>query len=238
MPRQTQEDKRLKRRDLLIGAGLVGIAAGWQVWGVRDPELRFVPIADVPGWRFGQAGEVSTLTGTDLMTVGLETRPAPLPVVDLDRIVHQTNGPAPRLAVFGDFFCPYCRILMARVRTMTDVSVTWHELPLLGPSSVKAARAAEAARLQNGYLAFYDELTRSGFRPSDRYMSAVAGAAGLDGARLRADMDGPEVALRLAQSAAAATRLGFFATPALVIEHTAILGALPTWQLETLLRSA
>lgn len=230
-----QEDKRLKRREILAGLGLVGIAAGWQVWGVRDTGLVFEDISGMPGWEFGQAGAVSSLSGTDLITVGLEQQAVPLEVSRMEAVLHQAGGAGPRLAVFGDFFCPYCRVLMARVKTLQGVRVTWHELPLLGAASVLVARAAEAAQLQGGYLAFYDALTQQGFRPSESYLARVGAMAGLDAERLLTDMNGARVAQRLSESASAAARLGFYATPAIVIERTAILGAISEGDMTTLL---
>lgn len=230
-----KEDKRLKRRDVLIGLGLVGIAAAWQVWGVRRPDLRFRDITGAPGWHIGQAGAVSGLSGADFATVGLERGPEPLPVDQLERVVHQSDGTGARLAVFGDFFCPYCRALMRQVAGLQGVPVTWHELPLLGDASVRVARVAEAANLQGGYLAFYNELMQSGYRPSETYLVRVAAAAGLDSERLLSDLAGGEADRRLLKSARAAARLGLYATPAIVVEQTAVLGAIPRDQIIELL---
>ena len=232
---------KLGRREAALGLGLVAVAAGWQVWGVQQPTLRFDPIPNAPGWSLAAAGDVSGLSGTDFLTIGLDKGPAPLPALQLPDVLYRDAGRGVRVAVFSDFFCPYCRRLMGRLRARTrapDIAISWHELPLLGPHSVLAAHAAEAAALQRGYVRFYDALLTEGFRPNRKWMAEVAERAGLDGARLEHDMDGPEVAARLENSAAAAAALGFFATPGIVIGRKAVLGALDDDIMESLIHEA
>lgn len=230
----------MKRRNLILGGGLVALAAGWQMFGVRAPQVAFRPIRAAEGWRFAAMGGVTGATVADVMTVGLQDGPAALPGGKLDQVVHRDGreGAVP-VAVFSDFFCPYCRGLIARLATRDPrppIAISWHELPLLGPQSVLVARAANAAALQGGYSAFYDQLVRDGFRPLAAWMGDVARAAGLDGARLVRDMDGPEVASHLVASARAARTLGFFGTPGLAVGRSAVLGALRADQMEDLIR--
>ncbi|MEO0764415.1 MAG: protein-disulfide isomerase, partial [Pseudomonadota bacterium] len=106
----------MKRRDLLAVSGLVALAAGWQVFGVRNPRLEFRDIVAAPGWRFAAVGGVSAASGADLMTIGLDTGPPALPGADLDAVVHRDreDGVVP-VAGFSDFFCPYCRGLIGRL---------------------------------------------------------------------------------------------------------------------------
>lgn len=232
---------RLGRRDVAIGLGLASIATAWQVWGVSAPKLRFEPIAGAPGWSFALSGGMSGVSGGDWMTVGLEKGPSPVPASQLHQTLYRDTLDGVRVAVFSDFFCPYCRELVARLKlrkTGPKLAVNWHELPLLGPNSVMAAKSAEAASLQGGYTAFYTQLRQDGFRPGKRWLSGVAHAAGLDGARLVRDMDGPEVAARLESSAAAAARIGFFATPGIVIGRKAVLGALDGETMDAMVQEA
>ncbi len=228
----------MKRRDLIVGGGLVALAAGWQVFGVRKPELTFRAIKDAPGWHFGQIGSVSSASGADLMTIGLSDGSAPLGSAELEEVVHRDalSGAVP-VAVFSDFFCPYCRVLISRLalRSATPrIAISWHELPLLGPGSVLVAKSAEAAALQGGYDLFYTALSAAGFRPSPAWMAAIATQAGLDGAQFQRDLNGPEVAARLMASARAAKTLGIIGTPGLVVGRRAVLGALERDQMERL----
>jgi len=231
----------VKRRDLILGGGLVALAAGWQVFGVRKTGLAFRAVRAAPEWRFAALGGVSGAAGADLMTIGLQEQgPTPLPAAQLDGVVHRDaqSGAVP-VAVFSDFFCPYCRGLISRLAGRTQapsIAISWHELPLLGPGSVMVAKAAEAAALQGGYDVFYSALLAKGFRPSPAWMGAIATQSGLDGQRLQRDMDGPEVAARLMASARAAKTLGFIGTPGLAVGRSAVLGALDRDQMEQLFR--
>ncbi len=220
----------MKRRDVMVLGGLAALAGLWQVFGVRTPRLELTAIAGLPGWHFGSTGSLSGVSSQDFVTIGLDRGPAPLPASALAQAVHpdQQAGFVP-VAVFTDFFCPYCRQLVGTLAPKArdlGIHITWHELPLLGPASVLVARAAEAAAAQNGYVEFYQALLHKGFRPSPVWMGTVADTVGLDGARLRQDMDGPKVAARLERSARAAATLGLVGTPGLVVGQTAILGAL------------
>lgn len=226
----------MKRRDAFVLMGLGGLAAGWQMFGVRKPSVDFAPLSGVPGWQFARVGGVSGLSGSDFVTIGLEKPPEPLPLEAFEDVVHRDKkvGAVP-VAVFSDFFCPYCRGLIGRLSARSDkpsLAITWHELPLLGPNSVLAAKAAEAAALQGGYKEFYTTLVQEGFRPSHRWFAQVAERAGLDGARLLNDMDGMDVADRLDASARAASMLGFSGTPGIAIGKFAILGALERTAME------
>ena len=206
------------------------MAGLWQVFGVRKPQLQLTAIDGLPGWQFGSTGSLSGLSGQDFMTLGLDQGPPPLPASKLAQAVHPVAraGLVP-VAVFTDFFCPYCRQLVGILAPQANslgIHITWHELPLLSPASVLVAQAAEAAAEQNGYVAFYQSLLREGFRPSPAWMATVAETAGLNGAQLRKDMRSPAVAARLERSARAAATLGLAGTPGLVVGQTAILGAL------------
>lgn len=232
----------LARRDILLLGGAAALVIGWQEFGRRGRDvLEFGPVRGARGWEIANSGQASGLSSTDFMTIGLEPSVPPLDPDRLNAVVHRAQEQGVPVAVFSDFFCPFCRGLLGRLAARTaapPIAITWHELPLLGDNSVRAARAAVAADLQGGYVTFYDSLLREGFRPSDPYLARVAGRAGLDGDRLRADMEGPVVATRLAESAAAAARLGIFGTPGIAIGQRVVMGALREKGMEQLIARA
>lgn len=231
----------LKRRDLLALGGLVALAVGWQVFGVRKPKLSFQPVNGAPQWRFASLGGVSGVSGQDFLTIGQGQATPPLQAHALWDATHRDAVPGSvPVAVFSDFFCPYCRGLIGRLGARnvgTPISITWHELPLLGPSSGIAAKASEAAALQGGYIPFVRALQTRGFRPVPSWMGTVATGIGLDGAQLVRDMEGPVVTDRLDKTLRIAARLGFYGTPGIVIGKSAILGALESAQMEDLIDS-
>ena len=94
------------RRKLMLVAGAAVLVAGWQRFGVRSEGLDFAAVAGAPGWEFAMAGEVSGLSGSDLLTIGLEPGPEPLPADRLKAVVHRDHSGGAPVAVFSDFFCP------------------------------------------------------------------------------------------------------------------------------------
>lgn len=235
------------RRGLLIGAlALGGVAWGWQRFGVRTPQPGFVRIEGLPGWRRVEYDGVSLAGGgaTDAVLVGIGgTGPEvePLPVAALCSALYgETQGSGLPVAMFSDFFCPYCRTLASRVAARADdpasgISLTWHELPLLGPASERAARAAIAADLQGGYRAFQDRLFSTPFRPTVAHLAQAASDAGLDPERLVADMEGEPVQERLITSRRAAETLGIWGTPAMTIGKTLVTGEIGDAALATII---
>jgi protein-disulfide isomerase len=141
-------------------------------------------------------------------------------------------APAPgrvRIAYFTDYFCPYCRVLDALLADVaaTDarIAITRHEVPLLGPSSVEAARASLSADALGAGAAVRARMIATPFRPTDGYLRRTAADAGIDADRLLAGMDAPDVTRRMETSEAVFRRFGFAGTPGLVVGTTAVNGA-------------
>ena len=145
------------------------------------------------------------------------------------------------LVEFFDYRCAYCRRVVSSMRALLDedrdLRVVFKELPVLGPDSERAARAALASRRQGGYVPFHfalmaaEDLSLQGIR-------AAAEAVGLDPDRLEADMSAPEVNAAIQANYALANELGIEGTPAFVIGTQLIPGAVDKARLEQLIREA
>jgi protein-disulfide isomerase len=145
------------------------------------------------------------------------------------------------LVEFFDYRCTYCRRVVSSVRELLDedgdLRVVFKDMPVLGPDSVRAARAALASRKQDGYVPFHfalmasDDLSPAGIR-------AAAKSVGLDPDRLEADMDAPEVNAVIEANYALAHELGIEGTPAFVIGDQLIPGAVEKARLEHLIDDA
>ena len=145
------------------------------------------------------------------------------------------------LVEFFDYRCAYCRRVVSSMRALLDedrdLRVVFKELPVLGPDSERAARAALASRRQGGYVPFHfalmaaEDLSLQGIR-------AAAEAVGLDPDRLEADMLAPEVNAAIQANYALANELGIEGTPAFVIGTQLIPGAVDKARLEQLIREA
>ena len=142
---------------------------------------------------------------------------------------------------FFDYRCTYCRRVVSSLRELLDeddgLRVVFKDMPVLGPDSVRAARAALASRKQDGYVPFHfalmasDDLSPAGIR-------ATAKGVGLDPDRLEADMEAPEVSAVLEANYALAHELGIEGTPAFVIGDQLIPGAIEKARFEHLIDEA
>lgn len=196
--------------------------------------MQFDPIPGLPGFR-RVAG--TPAAPQDTATALREWSWSGLSPCDLLHTAPRAAGDVP-IAYFSDYNCGFCRQLsprLARLSQTADLSVTWHELPLLGPASIRAARAALAARNQGAHAAFHARLMDRAIAPTPATLRDLARQERLDPDRLIADMQAPGVTRQLAITADLARRFGFFGTPALVVGRTATLGAISEVRLENLI---
>jgi protein-disulfide isomerase len=150
---------------------------------------------------------------------------------------------------FFDARCGFCKqlhpSLEALIRRDGNVRVVMMDLPVLGPTSVQAARALLAAHRQGRYAALQDALLTHRGEPTEPVLRDLAQRIGLDWARLRRDMDDPAIARRIEANTRLAQSLGIQGTPALVIAGpagpagaTLVPGAVDLAQLERLVAEA
>lgn len=146
------------------------------------------------------------------------------------------------LVEFFDYRCPYCKQMDQPLKALLgadpDLRIVRKDLPVLGPASVVAARAALASRAQNKYPAFHDAMM--GFRGSldEAAIFRIAGEVGLDVARLRRDMEAPEIGQSLQKVANLAQALQINGTPAFVIGDTLVPGAVDLATMRSLIAEA
>jgi protein-disulfide isomerase len=131
---------------------------------------------------------------------------------------------------FFDYRCQYCKQVagtMAQLmRADPKVRIVYKELPILGPDSVVAARAALAANMQGQYHKMHTALMNRRGTLDEPTVLAIAGELGLDAARLKSDMNKPEIAATIERNRALARDLGIRGTPAFVIGEQIIPGAI------------
>ncbi|MDP5358728.1 MAG: DsbA family protein [Paracoccaceae bacterium] len=143
---------------------------------------------------------------------------------------------------FFDYNCPYCKRAAADVKALLaaddNVRVVYREWPILGESSVFAARAALAARAQGKYEEMHVALMEMRGRAEEASILAVARSIGLDLDQLVVDMNSAEVLSHIETSNNLARSLGFTGTPAFVIGEALIPGAVPLADLQGYLQAA
>lgn len=146
---------------------------------------------------------------------------------------------------FLDYQCGYCRKAHPEFTELLedDGNIRWivKELPILGPGSVLAARAAIATLIAEGpeaYARLNDALLRGEGPINDASLDAALREADLDPAAVRAGMEDPEVTRRLEATRALAAELDIQGTPAFVFEDRMLRGFAPVAAMEALVAEA
>jgi protein-disulfide isomerase len=134
-----------------------------------------------------------------------------------------------KIEEFGDFQCPSCGVLHPVLKKLeaeydSRVALTFREFPLaqIHPNAAEAARAAEAAGLQERFWQMHDLLYdyQAAWSDSGSARSVFAQYAtdmGLDAQRLMRDMDSKVVKDRLVADQRRGVSLGVTGTPSLFI---------------------
>ena len=154
-----------------------------------------------------------------------------------------TGNPAGAVTVveFYDPRCPYCRqmlpVIAALVQSDPNVRVVFKDIPILGPASVLESRALLAAQRQGGYMRLQSAIMNSSATPTAASLRAEAERQGLDGARFEHDMADPAIEAKLAKNLRLATQLHVDGTPALIVGHRMISGAVELADLQRTIAS-
>lgn len=240
------EQMNTTRRDFFrlgaAGASALVLAGGaYALWPAR--QFEFTLLDQPRGFR--RIARSDGLSAGRLF-VGIENpsaRPAPLTDAQICALTYggKPTGPGRlTIAVFSDFFCPYCRILDEKVRKLAArddrINIIPHEVPLLGRASQFAARAVIAAEAQGAYEAFHARLIRTTFIPNPAYLRSVVESENLDPLQFQRDMQSEATDLRLHESASLFGAFGFVGTPALAVGRTLVNGVISPADLRALIR--
>ena len=145
------------------------------------------------------------------------------------------------LVEFFDYRCGYCRNMAGNLRTLVDTDdnlrFVFKELPVLGPDSVVAAKAALAAAKidHDKYYDFHMALMQSKDLSRETVLS-LAAAKGYNRDAMAAEMDSAWVQERLDANQALAESLGINGTPSFVVGSTLIPGAVDIGRLAQLVQ--
>jgi protein-disulfide isomerase len=145
-----------------------------------------------------------------------------------DPAIAFVTGPADAkttLVEFYDYDCPYCRASLPAIRKFyeahkNDTRFSFIEFPikqLHGESALQAARASLAARRQPAhYMDFHFALLGQEDSVTEDMIYAEAARAGMDVAKLKADMADPTIEKALKSSIDFAHKVGVDGTPTFV----------------------
>lgn len=133
------------------------------------------------------------------------------------------------LVEFFDYRCTYCKAVTETVfdaaRADGKLRLVFKELPILGPESVFASRAALAARMQGKYEDFHRAMMKARGVVNEESILKTAASVGLDVEKLKKDMAAPEVEDQLKRNLDLARSLDINGTPAFIIGDRIIPGA-------------
>ena len=143
---------------------------------------------------------------------------------------------------FFDYQCPYCKTmaptLQQAARADHGVRIVYKDIPILGPGSLIAARAALASRAQDKYLAFHEALMATKGQLSEESVMAAAAGIGLDTARLKRDMKDPAIDAEIGRNLDLARTLGISGTPAMIVGGALAPGAIELDDLQAMVAQA
>lgn len=140
------------------------------------------------------------------------------------------------IVVFFDYNCGYCKKTLPHLQALSQkdalVRLVFKELPILGPQSFTAAKAALAAGRQGKYVEFHNALL-SAENTTDGTIRSIAKTLGINYLRLEKDMADPRIEEQIRLNSNLAGLLGIDGTPAYVIGERIIPGAV---DLDSLIR--
>jgi protein-disulfide isomerase len=135
------------------------------------------------------------------------------------------------LVEFADLQCPFCRDytlstfpkLVANYVKPGKVKMVFQNYAFIGPDSLTAARAAEAAGNQNKLWHFVDVFynnqgTENTDYVTDPFLTKIAEGAGVDSKKMLADRQDPKVDQAIAEAQQAAQQAGVNSTPTFLIK--------------------
>jgi protein-disulfide isomerase len=145
------------------------------------------------------------------------------------------------LVEFLDYQCGFCRKAQPELAELIDtdgnIRLIVKEMPILGPGSDLAARAAVATLISEGpdsYENLHNRLMTLPGQITDISLDKVLTEAGLEPAAIRTAMADPEVDRRIAATRELAGKLAISGTPTFVFDDRMVRGYLPLAQMQAL----
>lgn len=135
---------------------------------------------------------------------------------------------------FIDYRCGYCRKAFPEVNDLVDtdgnIRIIYKEFPILGEESLLAGRFAVASQLALGEEAYgklHDALMTMRGNVTEKSLKNQAERLGLDGDAIWAEMENPEIEMRLGATQMLASQLGLNGTPSFIIGDQIVRGYEP-----------
>jgi protein-disulfide isomerase len=135
------------------------------------------------------------------------------------------------LTEFADLQCPFCRdytlkqfpSIVAKYVKTGKVKMVFQNYAFIGPDSLTAALAAEAAGKQNKLWQFIDVFynnqgTENTDYVTDKFLTKIADGAGVDSKKMLTDREDPSARQAVAAAQSAAASAGVNSTPTFILK--------------------
>ncbi len=142
------------------------------------------------------------------------------------------------LSEFFDYNCPYCRkmvpLMSQLVREDPQLRLVHREWPVFGADSEFAAKASLASLKQGKYWQLHAALMTMEGRAEEASVMRIARQVGLDEARLREDMQGPDPERHVTMSFLLGDHMGLRGTPSFICGDEVVFGEMDLQELRDL----
>ena len=147
-------------------------------------------------------------------------------VAETDHVRGSADAPV-TLIEYGDFECPHCGAAFPIVhdvidRMGTDLRFVFRHFPIQEshPHAMHAAQAAEAAGAQGKFWEMHDQLFTHQHALADEDLVGYAGAIGIDGERVRKELEAGTYENKVRADFMGGVRSGVNGTPTFFINGT------------------
>lgn len=166
---------------------------------------------------------VACLVSANIWADSAVSTSAQLYFPSVNTVAGNPNGKV-SIVEFFDYNCGYCHEVPAILSRITeqnsDVRIVYRDYPILGPSSLVAARAAVAAAEQGKYDSLHNALFASNSSLDESNILRIASSLGINVDKLNNDVNTHAVSAQLHANAADAAELGLNGVPVVVVAPT------------------
>lgn len=142
---------------------------------------------------------------------------------------------------FFDYHCGYCKRMLPTITELLKqdkkVRIVLRDMPILSEDSEVAAKASLAVyRLAPAkYFEFHTALMKVSGKFDEKTLAEAAKKVGVDAAKLKKEMENPEIAKLLEATSEVAADIGVRGTPAIAFPDKLVPGAAPLDDLQRLI---
>lgn len=143
---------------------------------------------------------------------------------------------------FMDYNCGYCKKAYEEINAILkedkNIRVHFVEMPILGPTSLEAAKWALAAHKQGKYFEFHSALMKHQGPKNDSVLESKAKEVKLDVKKLKEDKEGDDIKDMLEMNMSRANMIGITGTPGFIIGGEVVRGYLTLDQMKEVIAAA